>query len=562
MNSKWFLTRLIPSMAVILVAGFEFSTAGAGPAGRQPLPQALPDNGNKCRLEEDENPTRRGKDEQPLANGESDLTFEDQPVTTDVLANDLCLGDKPLTVQIVAGPQHGSAAPDHQDEVTYRPSPNFSGPDGYTYQVCDADGDCSQASVLVSVEAVNDPPVAADDPIAILADCEAAIDVLTNDRDPDGEALLLEAFDPASALGGLVARLDSGTPQDLRDDRLAYRPPAALAGLDEFTYTVSDGAAAATARVIVTLGESDDGPIAYDDLYSTSKDSRLEVPDTSSVLENDVADDGATLTAILVSSASFGALEFHAEGTFSYTPQAGFSGEDAFTYKANDGFADSNVATVRIHVNEVNYAPFASDDSYSVGQLEVLNVTAPGVLENDADANGDSLKSALFTPPEHGSVALNADGSLTYSPGDSFVGTDRFTYQAYDEATASNPATVEVSVIDQILPTVDWIAPTEVGGIYDVGYQLVRLEVEARDNVEVARVHFFRWDAANLQFVDIGIDDSPPFQVELNTEELNPEWNQVFAIAYDARGNRSERQFIWLFQVGSRLFLPLVGRQP
>lgn len=91
--------------------------------------------------------------------------------------------------------------------------------------------------------------------------------------------------------------------------------------------------------------------------------------------------------------------------------------------------------------------PTASDDAYSIAAGGTLNVSAPGVLINDRDLDGDALSAVLVTAPENGSLSLNADGSFTYTPNAGFTGTDTFTYQATDGSLNSNVATVRLAAI-------------------------------------------------------------------------------------------------------------------
>src|SRR5690606_5178359 len=126
------------------------------------------------------------------------------------------------------------------------------------------------------------------------------------------------------------------------------------------------------------------------------------------------------------------------------------SGADSFTYYANDGIDNSNIATVTITVNQVgggNTAPVANNDSYSVEQDTVLNVAAPGVLGNDTDANGDTLTAVLGTGASNGTVTLNADGSFTYTPNAGYTGADSFTYMANDGTADSGLALVSINVL-------------------------------------------------------------------------------------------------------------------
>src|SRR6185295_491558 len=106
-------------------------------------------------------------------------------------------------------------------------------------------------------------------------------------------------------------------------------------------------------------------------------------------------------------------LTLNADGSFTYTPSADYNGPDSFTYKANDGQVDSNVATVSINVGPVNDPPAAQNDSVATAEETPL---VGNVLANDTDADGDALSAALVSGPAHGSLTLNPDGSFTYTP--------------------------------------------------------------------------------------------------------------------------------------------------
>src|SRR4029450_6757832 len=111
----------------------------------------------------------------------------------------------------------------------------------------------------------------------------------------------------------------------------------------------------------------------------------------SGVLSNDTDVDANSLTAIQVSGPAHGSLTLNVNGSLTYTPAANYNGPDSFTYKANDGTVDSNVATVSLTVNAVNDAPVAVNDSYNTNEDAPLNISAPGVLSNDTDVDGNSL---------------------------------------------------------------------------------------------------------------------------------------------------------------------------
>src|SRR5262249_35037012 len=132
-------------------------------------------------------------------------------------------------------------------------------------------------------------------------------------------------------------------------------------------------------------------------------------------------------------------------GTVIYTPNASFVGTDSFTYKASDGSAVSNVATVTIVVTSLNNTPpVAANDSASTNRNAAVIIS---VLANDTDANGDSLTvKNVSAPANGGKVVVNANGTVTYTPATGFAGTDSFTYQASDGSSLSNSATVTVQV--------------------------------------------------------------------------------------------------------------------
>src|SRR5206468_1090831 len=155
-----------------------------------------------------------------------------------------------------------------------------------------------------------------------------------------------------------------------------------------------------TATVTIVVTAVNGGPGTVNDSYSTAEDTPLTIG-APGVLGNDTDPEGDALTAILVSGPSHGTLTLNPNGGFSYTPAANYNGLDGFTYKANDGAADSNVATVTITVNAVNDPPVAAGDSYSTNEDTTLTITAPGVLANDSDIDSAALTAIKMSNPAH-----------------------------------------------------------------------------------------------------------------------------------------------------------------
>jgi VCBS repeat-containing protein len=236
----------------------------------------------------------------------------------------------------------------------------------------------------------------------------------------------------------------------------ALKTRDALVTLTEGTYPVYDrkldltNNSAPEGGMLVYLdvgaSASNNAPVSVDDVYSVVQDTPLNIS-APGVLSNDTDADGDPLTAILDSGTTNGNVTLNTNGSFMYTPNAGFIGTDSFTYKVNDGIIDSNTATVTITINPVNDAPVAVDDAYSVNENTTLNIVAPGVLNNDTDADGDMLTSSLVTDTTSGTVTLNSDGSFVYMPTFGATGTDSFTYKVNDGTADSNVATVTITLI-------------------------------------------------------------------------------------------------------------------
>src|SRR5262249_1996917 len=149
--------------------------------------------------------------------------------------------------------------------------------------------------------------------------------------------LTVTAFTPAA----------HGTASIAANGALTYTPVATFSGADSFTYTVSDGQLSSTATVTVNVTATNHPPAAADDSYATNEDTTLTVT-APGVLGNDTDSDNDPLTAVLVSGPVHGSLTLSADGSFSYAPAADYNGGDSFTYKAFDGQAFSNVATVSL----------------------------------------------------------------------------------------------------------------------------------------------------------------------------------------------------------------------
>ena len=288
---------------------------------------------------------------------------------------------------------------------------------------------------------MNRPPSATNDTYQTRRDVpliEPAPGVLANDTDPDGDPLRAEVV--SSPTHGTLTLNDNGG--------FAYTPSPGYAGQDAFVYRTSDGQAfSGPATVTVMVSAVNSPPVAASDSYVVEPDTPRVVGPGEGVLANDSDADGDALQATLVTGPARGTLLLNPDGSFTYTPEPGFTGPDSFVYRAGDGVDVSADATVTLTVSSTAQPPLAVADSYRTAPATPLVVgAAEGVLANDSDSNGDALLAELISGAGQGTLALNPDGAFSYSPNTGFIGQDSFTYRAGDGALLSDPATVTISV--------------------------------------------------------------------------------------------------------------------
>jgi len=187
-------------------------------------------------------------------------------------------------------------------------------------------------------------------------------------------------------------------------------------------------------------------PVAHDLAVTTPEDTWIDIALTAEDFDGDV------LEYVIVDQPAHGTVTL-VGNVATYTPALNYYGTDSFTYKANDGAVDSNMAVVTITVTPVNDAPVAVEDAYTTDEDEVLTVAlADGVLANDTDVDGDALTAILVNDVSNGILVLAGDGSFVYTPETDFFGTDSFTYKASDGTLESEPVTVTITVE----PVNDW----------------------------------------------------------------------------------------------------------
>ncbi|WP_371375151.1 Ig-like domain-containing protein [Thalassotalea aquiviva] len=390
----------------------------------------------------------------PVAQDDSAEVDEDSLVNIDVLSNDSDLDDT-LDISFVSiktQATYGTAVVDTtKAHVVYTPNANATGSetgtDSFTYTLKDPSGAISHATVNITINPINDAPVAQDDSAEVDEDSLVNIDVLSNDSDLDDQLDITSVKIAAGPSNG-SAKVNATT------GVITYTPNENFNGSDSFSYTVADSDAlrSNSANVTITVNAINDAPIAKDDTAEVDEDNSV----TIAVLDNDSDIEGqldnTSVTIITDASDMKGSVKVNATtGVITYTPNENFNGSDSFSYTVadSDGLR-SNSASVTITVEAFNDAPIAEDDAIEVNED---NKVAIDVLANDIDPE-DKLAPAtveIITEPSHGDVSVNtSNGVITYTPKDNFNGKDSFSYQVSDLAgKTSQPANVVVNVKPQ-----------------------------------------------------------------------------------------------------------------
>ena len=355
-------------------------------------------------------------------------TDEDTATTITVSASDVD-GD---TLSYTAGAaSHGTVAEGADGTFTYTPDADFFGSDSFEVTVSDGNGGTAKQTISLTVNPVNDAPVA------------PATNMVSTDEDTTSTAVAIGATDVDSA--NLTYSLKAGSEPakgtvffDQAKGSFVYTPAADTNGTDSFTILVSDGQVTTEQVVSVTVNPVNDAPVATSGTASGDEDNVIhgQVPTATDV-------DGDALTYSLVAGPADlqGQLTFRSDGTYDFAPAPNFNGEVVFSYKANDGQADSNVETVTITVAPVNDAPVAQPGGDAQGDEDTM---ITGQVPAAIDVDSDVLSYRLVD--EVAGLTFNEDGSYSYTPAANFNGTVTFDYYVTDGELQSAPQTVVITV--------------------------------------------------------------------------------------------------------------------
>ena len=350
-------------------------------------------------------------------------------------ANDLLSSDGGHLWYLWSTPAHGTLVVNADGTFRYTPTTGYVGGDRFTYALRDGTYDRSNAEVLITVTATaNSVPTAVADTATTARNTAVSGNLAANDTpSADGGNVWSRTTAPANG----AATVNS-------NGSYTYTPASTFTGTDRFTYTIRDAngdSSTAAVTITVTSGVASNVPVAVADSYSTPVSTVL----TGNLGANDtLSSDGGHLW-YLWSTPARGTVIVNGDGTFRYTPTAGYTGGDRFTYALRDGSYDRSNAEVLITVTAATASsvPVAADDAFTTRMSTTLtgNLAANDTLSRD----GGHLW-WLWSTPAHGTVTVNADGTFRYTPTTGYTGTDRFTYALRDGTLDQSNAAVLITV--------------------------------------------------------------------------------------------------------------------
>ncbi|HHF2870976.1 TPA: tandem-95 repeat protein [Vibrio diabolicus] len=351
---------------------------------------------------------------------------EDTPTIIKVLGNDTFEGDdKVVSLDTNNGPANGTVSVNPDGSVTYTPNDNYHGTDSFTYIVTSG-GVSESTTVNVDVTPVNDAPVAKDDTATTQEDIAVTIDVLPNDTDVDGDKLSIQSASVPEAQGKV----------EIVDGKLVFTPAENFNGDAEITYTITDGSLTDQATVNVTVNAVNDTPV----VESSIADQTLAEDFTPYTIDLNTAFsdvDGDLTFSVSGNSNVNVSIE---NGIATISPTADWNGSEELMFTATDPSGESVSQTVNFTV-----APVADIESDRATAVEDTP-TIINVLGNDTFEGDDKVVSLdTNNGPANGTVSVNPDGSVTYTPNDNFHGADSFTY-IVTSGGVSESTTVNVDV--------------------------------------------------------------------------------------------------------------------
>ncbi|HEX6184409.1 MAG TPA: cadherin-like domain-containing protein [Pyrinomonadaceae bacterium] len=342
---------------------------------------------------------------------------------------------------------------------------------------------------------------------------------------------------PTHAPGAGSVAIDKGHSTGATADQRGLTRPCDLAAVANAAD--GDGSDSGAVEVQGVCSAAPAPPDAVNDNAVVLEDSGANA---INVLANDTDANFDVLTVVAVTQGANGSVAITGGGTgVSYTPNPDYFGGDSFTYTIDDGNGGQDTATVTVNVSNVNDAPVANNDNYSMNQDTTLTVLpATGVLANDTDIDDVSFTAVLVNGPSNAfAFGLNADGSFSYTPLPGFTGVDTFDYVANDGDVDSNLATVTITVNDTQAPVVTCSVTKALlwppnSDLVNVGLTVTATDNDAEAPVVEIDVFSDEDDEEQLDGMSPDAKDVAPVTLRLRAERRGDANGRVYVIRIKA----------------------------
>lgn len=363
------------------------------------------------------------------------VSFNEDEVQTlsqaSLLANDSDVDNPPTDLRIVAvdNATHGAVSLNPDGSIRFVPDADYFGPAQFTYTVSDGVGGFTVGLASLDIAQVNDAPRLLGEAAALDEDTQArftASALLANDADVDNPHGDLTISDAGNASHGKV-QVVAG--------EIVFTPDLNFNGSASFTYTVSDGVGGESqATVNLSFNPVNDAPVANSELVWGKRDVSYTLTQAALLANDTDVESPQALRITAISNVRHGAATLDADGNVRFTPAAGYAGRGSFDYVVQDPQGAASTATAQIDFSHVNVNPTATDDSFIGYEDMAFSIAQDQLLVNDSDADNlaADLRVTAVAGAQHGTVSLQADGTVRFVPDADFYGTASFTYQVSD----------------------------------------------------------------------------------------------------------------------------------
>lgn len=370
----------------------------------------------------------------PEVRGETVSFNEDEVQTlsqTSLMANDSDVDNPRSDLHIVAvdNATHGAVSLNPDGSIRFVPDADYFGPAQFTYTVSDGIGGFTVGLASLDIAPVNDAPRLVGEAAALDEDIQArftASALLANDADVDNPHSDLTISAAGNASHGNV-QVVAG--------EIVFTPDLNFNGSASFTYTVSDGVGGESqATVNLSFNPVNDAPVANSELVWGKRDVSYTLTQAALLANDTDVESPQALRITAISNVRHGAATLDADGNVRFTPAAGYAGRGSFDYVVQDPQGAASTATAQIDFSHVNVNPTATDDGFIGYEDIAFSIAQDQLLVNDSDADNlaADLRVTAVAGAQHGTVSLQADGTVRFVPDADFYGTASFTYQVSD----------------------------------------------------------------------------------------------------------------------------------